>query len=123
MRSTSNGKTTFAFKLKMLGAEPSYPVLSLAEFRGRGALGRRPGDHFEPAAPECGKGIQRKLAFFGSRGDPLKKRTLTHGCAPLLLPTACGIPATITGYGLQKAPQEGKGWLCAHSGSRLSEVR
>jgi hypothetical protein len=28
MRITSGGKTTFAFKLKMLGAEPSYPTFA-----------------------------------------------------------------------------------------------
>ena len=25
-----------------------------------------------------------ETSFFGGRGDPLKKRILTHGCAPLL---------------------------------------
>jgi hypothetical protein len=81
--STSCGKTTFAFKLKMLGAEPSYPPCPLASFEGEAPSVTARAISSSQLRLNAVRGIQRKLAFFGGRGDPLKKRTLTHGCAPV----------------------------------------
>ena len=53
MRSTSSGKTTFAFKLKMLGASRATPPCPLAAFR----LGREVRPHrqyqYSASTPLC----------------------------------------------------------------------
>ena len=60
MRSTSNGKTTFAYKLKMLARAISSSQLRLN------------------AARVFSESWRNSAAAV-----TLKKRTLTHGCAPL----------------------------------------
>jgi hypothetical protein len=60
----------------------------------------------------------RKLAFFGGCGNPLKKRILPCTFFFLLPPNSL---STITGHGVKKALQEGKGRLVAHYRRGLSE--
>ena len=65
----------------------------------------------------------RKLAFFGGRGDPLKKRIFPASRSPgLLFPASVVFWPTITVLSLERGPQQRKCRLSAHCGRGLSEV-